>query len=156
MITILDDTITIDECQTLINLYHKNEVFCHTHNGTFPLTVKNCEIDTDLLYTLIDKIISKIYSVNFAVTLEWAEIVKWPQGTFQPHHLDNTSDHTIFTSITYLNDRFDGGNTYIDDGTTIAVRSARTVMFNGTRYVHGVTRINSGTRFTVAVWYKKK
>jgi len=156
MITILDDTITIDECQALIELYHKNENFCHMHNGTFPLNVGNCQNNTDILYPLIEKLLYKIYSVNSEVVMEWIEIVKWPQGTFQSFHVDNASSNTIFSSITYLNDNFEGGNTYIDNSTTIGIKPARTVMFDGMRYIHGVSRINKGTRYTVAAWYKKK
>ena len=156
MIIILDDLLSINECETLIEIYHKNESFCHTHNGTFPLDLRNCQNNLDLLYPLIENLLYKVYSINPYIILEWIEIVKWPQGTFQSLHIDNTSSDTIFTSITYLNDDFEGGNTHIDDGTTIGIKSARTVMFNGMRYLHGVTEINKGTRYTVAAWYKKK
>ena len=156
MITILDNTFTIDECQQLIESYNQNVNFCHVHNGTFPVNIEKCQYNIQLLYSLIEKLLFKVYSINKDIELDWIEIVKWPPGTFQPFHYDTASPETVFTSITYLNDDFLGGNTYMEDGTLIGIKVSRTVMFDGMKYLHGVKPVGGGTRYTIAAWYKKK
>jgi hypothetical protein len=156
MITIIDNTLTLTECNQLIELYYQNIDFCHTHNGTSPININNCKNNTDELYQIIKKILHKVYSINKDIELDWIEIVKWPTGAFQDLHLDIASSRTVFTSITYLNDDIIGGNTYIGNGITVGVKTGRTVLFNGIEYPHGVKKVTNGTRFTVAAWYKNK
>jgi hypothetical protein len=155
MITIIDNILSAEECNELITLYGQNTEYCHHHNGTYPLNIHNARIASERIKSLIDKILNRVYNINKDIELEWIEIVKWPTGTFQLLHLDTASDETVFTSITYLNDQFDGGKTYMEDGTNIGIVTARTVAFDGMKYTHGVKEVTEGTRFTVAAWYRK-
>jgi len=86
--------------------------------------------------------------------LDWAQIVEWPVGANQAFHLDNASDKTILSSITYLNSDFRGGETIFSDGTKIAPVVGRTVFFDGTKHEHGVYTISGAPRFTIPIWYK--
>lgn len=156
MITIIDNTLSKEECNELIMLYEQNIECCHQHNGTYPLNINNARVAFDRIESLIDKVLNRVYNINKDVELEWIEIVKWPTGTLQPLHLDTASDETVFTSITYLNDEFDGGNTHMEDGTNIGIVTARTIAFDGMKYTHGVKEVTNGIRFTVAAWYRKR
>lgn len=88
------------------------------------------------------------------IAVDWCEIVDWPAGSDQALHLDTSSDHTMFTSITYLNDDYRGGRTHIKDDLEIIPKVGRTVYFDGNFYLHGVTLVERGTRYTLPIWYK--
>jgi len=94
------------------------------------------------------------FNPNFQI--DWWQIVKWPAGSFQNFHLDNFSDSTVLSSITYLNDDFKGGNTMFFDGTEITPYKGKTLFFNGKTFQHSVTTILNNTRYTLACWYKNK
>lgn len=78
------------------------------------------------------------------------------QGNFQ-----YTSPHRIFTTVTYLNSDFIGGdlilNTVVDDlGAPIRIRPARglTVLFpSDVRFKHEVEPVTQGVRFSIVGWY---
>ena len=67
----------------------------------------------------------------------------------------NDSDETTLSSITYLNDNFDGGRTYFEDGTTFIPKKGRSIFFDGQYYKHGVSKVENNIRYVVATWYKK-
>jgi len=107
---------------------------------------------------LLDKVSKITDSINHMleekISVDWCEIVDWPPGSDQDLHIDTASDQTVFTSITYLNDDYQGGRTYIKDDVEIIPKVGRTVCFDGNHYLHGVTLIEKGTRFTLPIWYK--
>lgn len=85
---------------------------------------------------------------------EHTEIVKWPESSKQPVHRDLSRKTTVFTSVLYLNDNFQGGETYFPDiGEVVKPRTGRIVGFPGTLVLHGVQKILTGTRYTVPCWF---
>jgi len=156
MIIILDNVLTIDECKNLIHIYQKNKEYAHEWgNPTFyPLNFNKILIDKEIVFNIYQKIeqtTNKYFTNNI---LEWCEIVKWPCNSWQEYHLDISSKNTTLTSITYLNDSFDGGCTIMHDGTKIKPKMGRTLIFDGNKYIHGVEPILNGERYTFPVWYK--
>ena len=102
----------------------------------------------------IRRLIKKIYNNIYKdIVGDWLQIVKWPSNSYQNLHLDKTSNKTVLTSITYLNENYSGGETYFKDGTIIKPKTGRTLIFDGMYYVHGVKTIKKGTRYTLPVWY---
>jgi hypothetical protein len=99
----------------------------------------------------IEQITNKYYNSNI---IDWCEIVRWPCNSWQPYHLDKASEKTSLTSITYLNENFDGGCTIMHDGTKVKPKTGRTVIFDGNKYIHGVEPILKGERYTLPIWYK--
>lgn len=71
-------------------------------------------------------------------------------------HNDVASKHTMYTSVLYLNDGFEGGETQLQDGTTIVPKQGRIFFYDGIEYHHKVKTLTKGTRWTCASWYKKK
>jgi predicted 2-oxoglutarate/Fe(II)-dependent dioxygenase YbiX len=65
-----------------------------------------------------------------------------------------TNTITSLTSITYLNEDFDGGRSVMYDGTKIKPKTGRTLIFDGNKYIHGVEPILKGERYTLPIWYK--
>jgi hypothetical protein len=100
----------------------------------------------------IEKTINELLPEKISV--DWCEIVAWLQGTSQAAHHDTANPDTVFTSITYLNDRYIGGRTFIVDDIEVVPKIGRTVYFDGNYYLHGVSAV-AGTRFTLPIWYKR-
>ncbi len=96
----------------------------------------------------------------FADTLQ---VVRWPEGSDQRPHADSENpDGTphpyawrSYASILYLNDDFEGGQIYFPQlGLAPPIRAGMLVFFPGTLdYVHGVSTITRGVRYTVASFW---
>ena len=147
-ITILDDVLSQDECRELINIYKRSTDIYNWH-GSRPV-----KLDThdEFIRVCTDKITAHV-SREFEI--DWCQIVLWPKGSYQPPHIDTASSDTVFTSITYLNDLYDGGETCIIEVTDVKAKTGRTVYFDGMKYEHSVNTITKGTRFTLPIWYKR-
>jgi hypothetical protein len=144
----MDDFISDEEAQNLINFYEKNKEKASDWHGTSTLPLD--ENFSDLGFRI------NHFINNFGAEIDWGKIVCWPKGSFQPLHFDNASDNTILTSVSYLNDSFKGGQTHFEDQTSIAPVKRRSLFFDGTKYKHGVNEIEEGQRYTLAIWYKKQ
>ena len=152
-IFILDDLLSATECQNLIEFYENTDQ-SFDYNGTFPM---NIDLKDTFLRTVVGKIDSAINSlIEEKIEIDWCQIVKWPCGSGQKLHFDTTSESTVFTSITYLNDGYQGGRTYIKDDIEIVSKIGRTVFFDGNFYLHGVTEVTDNVRYTLPIWYKRK
>ena len=88
--------------------------------------------------------------------VDYFQIVKWPApNEGKSLHTDVARSHTSLSSIIYLNDEFEGGHTYFEDGTSFAPLTGRAIFFDGQYFVHGVSKIKNKDRYTVATWFKK-
>ena len=92
-----------------------------------------------------------------------AQIVRWDPGIELVCHVDNLepdgrpnpTPHRAFSSILYLNDGYEGGETYFPGhNLRIKPEAGALVLFGaGPEYVHGVTRVTKGLRYTYAGWF---
>ncbi len=92
-----------------------------------------------------------------------AQLVRWHEGIELQPHVDNMepdgrpniSPHRSFSSILYLNDDYEGGETYFPGhGIRIKPTAGALVVFGaGAEYVHGVSRVTKGLRYTYAGWF---
>jgi len=155
MITkIIDEFLTNSECDYLINFYKKNKNLSFSFRDVFPLNLDQFNIQNNSLEFLRDKLNNEAFKINNS-EIDWFEIVKWPEGSYQPLHFDTASEKTTLSSITYLNDDYEGGNTYYENDLTIKPVKKRSLFFDGNYYKHGVKKVTTNTRFVVAAWYKK-
>ncbi len=96
-------------------------------------------------------------NTNNTLFPEWVEVVIWPQNSFQHSHKDASRNSTKYTSITYLNNNYEGGETFFTlDNSMSKNNIGDTIMFDGIKYEHGVKPITKGTRYVLAVWYSDK
>lgn len=150
-ILILDSIFSKEECCELID-YYNGKGPTHFWRDTNPMT---CDLDDQSIKTKVDKIEDAVNGLlKIKLSVDWAEIVEWPPGSFQPLHRDIISDITVFTSVTYLNDDYDGGRTYFENDIEVIPRVGRTLFFDGKFYPHGVTEIYTKNRYTLPIWYK--
>jgi hypothetical protein len=154
LIVVIDKVLSKQECEYILLLYEQFEEHSHEWRGTKPLNFKF--IPEEFRSSILNKIKTIVGTVFKDIVYDWGEIVKWSPSNDQPLHLDNASNETILTSITYLNEEFLGGETYFQDGTVIKPMTGRTLIFNGMQYVHGVKEVTEGVRWTVPIWYKKQ
>src|SRR5262249_28856842 len=92
-----------------------------------------------------------------------AQLVRWHEGIELPPHVDNMepdgspniSPHRSFSSVLYLNDAYEGGETYFPGhGIRIKPLPGALILFGaGPEYVHGITRVTRGMRYTYAGWF---
>ena len=148
-IVIADNVITKEDCKHLINFFeeNKNNISIEKWMGFYNMNI------TGTNKTILDKIVNQIK--NYDYEIDWCEIAKRPVGIGHPKHFDKASDKTVFTSVTYLNDNFNGGETYIVNDMMLAPKIGRTLYFDGCCYKHGVTTVKDFDRYTLAIWYKK-
>jgi hypothetical protein len=92
-----------------------------------------------------------------------AQLVRWHEGLELTPHVDNmepdgrpnSTPHRSFSSIAYLNDDYEGGETYFPGhGVRIKPTPGSLLVFGaGPEYVHGVLRVLKGLRYTYAGWF---
>ena len=157
MFIILPEHIPSNICFDMIEIYKNNEDSAKVWRDTKPLILENISNQEEL--NRCKRAIK--YVNNAAVSFfgkdtyaEIAYIVKWPTGSYQPYHTDGIKESSTFSSITYLNDDFDGGETdFINEDFFIKPKIGRTVLFDGKKFEHGVKEITNGIRYTLALWY---
>ncbi len=141
---IIDNFLSKVECDNLINYYKANEKFSKQWRDVYPLACNVEDIKSKL------NVISKEYGAE----VDWFEIVKWPIGSKQDLHFDMAKKDTVLSSIIYLNDNFEGGQTYFEEGTIFKPKMGRVLFFDGQYYKHGVNMVKQNIRYVVASWYK--
>ena len=154
MIIVMDDLISEDEathCYMKIqNLVPSGVLF-----GRYDFNIERF-VDDGIIMDITKRIESIANHFHPNIELDWAQIVAWPHGTSHALHYDTFSGKTVFTSITYLNCSYRGGETFFDDGTIISPKTGRTVFFDGKKYFHGVKSVYYGNRFSLPIWYKER
>lgn len=149
-IIVIDNVLTEKECQDAINLWHETqEKIQYEKTLLISLEPKNFWVQK-IYNTLCDTEIKNIISVD------WCQIVQWPTNSSQDYHIDYGKKDTPFTSITYLNDDYLGGETSFQNDINIIPKKGRTVYFSGQQYNHGVLKVLTNTRYTIPIWYKSK
>ena len=110
----LDDYLSHEECDSLIKYYKENEERLSVKHGMiYPLKFKEGYHKFPELVNRLNAT-AKLFGNN---QINWMQIVKWPVGAFQLHHHDQSQPDITLSSILYLNDDYEGGQTNYEDGT---------------------------------------
>ena len=149
---LLDNFINKSEADHLINLYEEHKHLSFKFRDVYPLSI--FENNLTQAKFLIEKL-NAVTAPKEAI-VDWIQIVKWPKGSKQALHFDKLSKETVLTSVCYLNDDYEGGQTYFEDSTQFAPKTGRVVFFDGMYHKHGVKQITNKTRYVASAWYKIK
>jgi hypothetical protein len=164
-----------EQCRILIDCFERNREDCATREGSafwsgrfiWQDALPPREIDAIRImqqarfhaHTLLNQIVlprQPLYS-------DTAQVVRWHEGQELTPHADNlepdgrpnATPHRAFSSLIYLNDDYGGGETYFPGhGVRLTPEAGALVLFGaGPQYVHGVTRVTRGLRYTNAGWF---
>ena len=157
MFIILPDHVPSLVCSDMISIYENNKHSANVWRDTKALNLEDISNQEEL-----NRCKRAIKYVNNAAVsffgsdtyIELAEIVKWPTGSHQAPHTDVSRESTTYTSVTYLNDDFQGGETdFTTENFSVKPKVGRTILFDGKKFEHGVKKITSGRRYTLVIWY---
>jgi Rps23 Pro-64 3,4-dihydroxylase Tpa1-like proline 4-hydroxylase len=108
---------------------------------------------------VLTSLVSKEYNKTLYPT--YSDIVLWNEGDFMIPHVDNGSRGTEqdkialgcrdYSAVTYLNDDFEGGETFVEGYTNNPI-SGSVIVFPSA-YEHGVNEVIEGKRVTFAMWF---
>jgi len=155
MIQIIDEFFSNEICDDLISYFENNKNLHEIHRDTKLITLfEKDEFQEKKFNFLFDKINEHIKNLNNC-EITYLHLVKWFDDSSQNLHYDKIYDEVLFSSISYLNDQYTGGQTFFEEGTTFKPKKGRMLFFDGTCYKHGVTPVKNGPRYTLASWYKR-
>jgi|TARA_R100000149_G_scaffold62534_4_gene32666 hypothetical protein len=86
--------------------------------------------------------------------IDWWQIQKSYNGNSMHKHHDDAKIRTTFSGVIYLNDGFEGGQTFFEDGTIIEPVAGKGLFFDGKNLMHGVSKHTKADRYIIACWFK--
>ena len=101
---------------------------------------------------LNDRLNFTVKNIDAEAFVNYFQIVKWPTKELQGEHKDY--NYHYYTSIIYLNDNFEGGETVVEK-IKIKPKQGLMVLFDGDKKTHSVNEIKKRTRYTLPCWYTK-
>lgn len=107
--------------------------------------------------------IQNYYSLQHEVYADTFNIVRWHEGMYQSVHSDKMEaiknndlySHREFGCILYLNNNYSGGKTfYPEKNISIDPEPGKLIAHPGDKnYLHGVSKVENGTRYTIASFW---
>ena len=165
------------DCKTCTQLYdyimslnpslgYDNNIMPWFENNTFNW---NDILDLDLrkkieeYREIINKLVNETY--NKIYQLEFTDIVLWNENKSMPLHKDNGYNEFSnlklrkITTVTYINDDFIGGETFIKNETgkdyiSKPKTGSIVMLLSDETNSHGVNKILCGKRLTLPMWFK--
>tara|TARA_R110000803_G_C11761845_1_gene294034 strand:+ start:53 stop:496 length:444 start_codon:yes stop_codon:yes gene_type:complete len=133
-------------CKYLIDFFHENEAQSHFFNKRKYMPLM--EIDTK--DPVIKNIINLYKKIKPTKILNNIELVYWPPGESHDWHDDTV--YYDFTTITYLNDNYTGGETTVEKYKVIS-KTGKILIFSSDK-LHKVDLLEKGKRYVIVAWYK--
>jgi len=166
-----DNFISKEDCQYLIDIaiasdlwegagheFWNNRII--NYHNIFQYDKKAAEIMLDANIRC-----SNVIKNNYAIPEIYSDtlqICRWFPGMEQPPHCDDMTDtnvvgleHREFGSIIYLNEGYEGGQTYYPNyNISITPQAGKLAVHPGDPdHLHGVTKIEGGMRYTIASFW---
>jgi predicted 2-oxoglutarate/Fe(II)-dependent dioxygenase YbiX len=172
---VIQNLLTKEQCETLIDCFERNHEKHAEHTGVafWDGRYIQChdlmkhEIDATRIMQQIRHLSNLHIISEFAggepVFPDSAQLTRWTPGIEMRPHADNlkadgtpnATSHRTYSSILYLNDDYEGGHTYFPGfGVRIKPEAGSLLLFGaGFEYVHGVTMVTKGNRYTYGGWF---
>ena len=174
LITVIDQFADTKFCKQVYNYLVEKTNNPYVNDNNMPWFIGN-----NVYYDNIDdnKIKKGIYDINHTLATllsyvhntkvypHFCDVVLWREGQHMDRHVDDGSMQyghdnlhmRKFSAIIYLNEDYTGGETFISNGKSdyvVSPKVGRAVCFTSDkRSAHGVNRIDSGMRGTIAMWF---
>ncbi len=166
-----ENFITKENCEYLIKIATELDIWESGGTGFWENRVLNyytiLQRDKKAAEIMLDannrcgNIIKNNYAIP-EVYSDTLQIVRWFPGMEQPPHADDMTntdipgfEHRVFGSIIYLNDDYEGGQTYYPNyKISITPQAGKLAVHPGDpEHLHGVTKIEGGMRYTIASFW---
>jgi hypothetical protein len=129
-------------------LQEKHDYFQFYPTRNFRLTLNDPAVNT--IKDHIEK------RVRVKLTCYEIELQTWAIGIESTlhNHNDPGRGHGDYNSLLYLNDDFDGGEFFTEDGLFLKPKTNMLTFFNGKDIGHGVKKVSRNHRYTMILWWK--
>ena len=134
MIFIEDNFLNKEDCIYLKQLAEENRETADPYNDIYTLNLHKLNLKKTV--QMGHKLSNSISMRGILAYPELMQITIWPTETEQSVHVDETRDSTNFTSITYLNDDYIGGETYFTNGINIKPKQGNWIVTGKHSYLH--------------------
>ena len=146
MIKEFDNFLNKEQCNTFLEHFKKNYLYYKIFRDTIVYEIKENFEEREYVLNHVS---------NFNLTLNYDQIVMWPNNSHMQSHKDGTTfKDNHFTSICYLNNNYIGGRTVIENK-LISNDLGKLIVFNSNNLLHGVEQV-TGTRLVYISWWKSK
>jgi hypothetical protein len=155
-VTIIDNVLSIEDCDSLI-AYYTSCLLETDHGYNYPFKAIVPHYTRKPVDDFIREKVSLIMKhVPENLMVQRAHI-ECRQNEHMAHRDMQAGEWGLCTSVLYLNDNFDGGQTFITKSTgervEVQPKPGRVVAYNGHKLEHGVTQVSNGLRYTLPIWY---
>lgn len=142
------DIIERDRLQ-IIKLHSKYNPSRSSCNDSYSLGIHELSHED---FLIIKPFVEKV-SMIVDMYVEYCCISLFKTGDYMEEHVDSKRTTTKYSSVSYLNDDFEGGETVITDNLIVNPQVGKTIYFDGCNLPHGVNQIKKGLRYTLSMWY---
>jgi hypothetical protein len=125
----------------------------------FGSRVEDSESFILLAHEIVERLSAVIrdnYGVSELVFVDCLDLVRWPVGSELTPHIDEVPHaHRLWGSVIYLNDDYEGGETFYPNlGVSVSPQAGMAVVHRGDEeHRHGVTKVSGVERFTIASFW---
>ena len=154
---VVDDFFSEKDCDFWMYQWRKHETEHQNTGLESSLEILHLKSHLELL-PYRKELIAKLDTIMPSyVEADYQQVVLMPSGSGLGTHKDVWDIE--YSSIIYLNDDYEGGETYIGlpghelNDTIVKPKTGRLVSFRGKDIPHGVNEVTQGTRFTLPAWY---
>tara|TARA_R110000751_G_C13722971_1_gene475670 strand:- start:721 stop:1236 length:516 start_codon:yes stop_codon:yes gene_type:complete len=153
-----------EDSKQLINFWESHKHLCNDNrefHAKRNLHIDNIE-DKYIRYLLEYYFWKKISFIGHQFKkklIAWQKprICCWSKGEFMNLHIDKTQkDDMEYSCVGYLNNNYEGGSLFFEDGTEIKPKERSLIFFKSDGNCHGVNKITKGKRYTLPSWFKDK
>jgi hypothetical protein len=167
-VIVYEDLLMPEDCEQIANYTIEQKVNNPIYEG-LPWEKDNNILTSNISNKYKDYIVSYRWMLNTIASMYYnkilypthSDIVLWNTGDQMAPHVDNGMDgtkqdieelgHRHYSAVTYLNDGFTGGETFVDNYVN-KPKTGSAIIFPS-NYYHGVHEILSGQRVTFAMWF---
>ena len=161
LIYIEENFISPSECQELIDISKSNKQEIpygdKSRGGNTYLTTLDGIYFDSKENNVVDKVTNLCKTFDDRVAIDYAAVVRWPEGTFMKPHIDPSrpgQEPDLFAAVLYLNDDYTGGYTGFED-CEVKPEAGKLLVFSNSIYKHHVTKIEGAERFALSIWYNQ-
>jgi len=157
----IENALTHEECDFLID-HHRNSTWFDQKEPPIDNEIVKLPIEypsDDTLSLIMKKYINKVKECYPALGLSFPHLTRWNVGSAMEFHHDKDRDkgQINYSSVCYLNDGFNGGETVLVAGDTLRAfppKKGAMLLFRSKYIMHSVNPADQ-PRYTCIAWWNE-